>query len=508
MGHAVSDDKLGLPGRFPFTRGPYESMYAARPWTMRQYAGFADAAESNRRYRYLLQQGQTGLSVAFDLPTQMGYDPDHPRALGEVGRAGVSIASIRDMRQVLDGIPLDKVTVSMTINATAHILLALLIGVAEEHGTPAEQLGGTVQNDILKEFAARGAYLYPPGPSMKIATDVIEHSVRHLPKWNFISVSGYHIREAGSTAAQELGFTLANGIAYVESALARGLDAGDIGRRISFFFNVHNDFLEEIAKFRAARRLWARIMRERFKASDDAACRLRFHAQTAGSTLTSRQPLNNVARVTLQAMAAILGGCQSLHTNSFDEALALPTEKAATIALRTQQILAHETGLRDIVDPFGGSLRLEETTDRLEAEAARLVAEIDRRGGAVRAIEEGFYQGEIERSAIEYQRDIEGGKRRIVGVNAYVEPESGERVELLKIDEKLQERRRREAAELRASRNARAAAAALGRLCADAGRDANLMPAVIDCVKAEVTLGEISDALAETYGRYEPGRRG
>jgi methylmalonyl-CoA mutase N-terminal domain/subunit len=497
--------ELGRPGEHPFTRGVHPTMYSGRPWTMRQYAGFADAEESNRRYRYLLKQGQTGLSIAFDLPTQMGFDPDHPRAGGEVGKAGVSIASIRDLAQVFDGIPLDKVTVSMTINATAHVLLAMLVSVAERQGVTASALGGTVQNDILKEFAARGAYIYPPGPSLRIATDVIEYCVRHMPRWNFISVSGYHIREAGSTAAQELGFTLANGIAYVTEALKRGLEVDEVGARISFFFNAHNNFFEEVAKFRAARRLWARIMKDRFKAKSDKACRLRFHTQTAGSTLTSEQPLNNVVRVTLQAMAAVLGGTQSLHTNSFDEALALPTEKAAKIALRTQQIIEKETGLTDVADPFGGSYHLETLTGEIEAAAEALIQEIDRHGGPVEAIQSGFYQSEIEKSAVGYQRNIESGKRRVVGVNAYEDEEAPSRVETLKIDEKLQKKRCEDLARLKEQRDPDAVRRALEGLRKAREGDRNLMPAVIDAVKAEATLGEVSDSLAEGFGRHEAG---
>jgi methylmalonyl-CoA mutase N-terminal domain/subunit len=495
---------VSRPGEFPFTRGIHPSMYLERPWTMRQYAGYASAEESNRRYRFLLERGQTGLSVAFDLPTQMGYDPGHPLAAGEVGKAGVSIASLDDHQTLFREIPLDKATVSMTINATALVLLAFHVATGEAQGVAPEALGGTVQNDILKEFVARGCYIYPPGPSLKIATDVIEHACRHLPKWNFISVSGYHIREAGSTAAQELGFTLANGVAYMESALRRGLNADALGRRISFFFNAHNDLIEEIAKFRAARRLWARIMKERFKAADPRAMTCRFHVQTAGSMLTAQQPENNVVRVTLQAMAAVLGGAQSLHTNAMDEALALPSESSARLALRTQQILAEESGLRDVVDPLGGAKAVEDATERLEAEAAALIEEIDRRGGAANALD--FERREIERSALAWQRDVESGKRVVVGVNRYVE-ESAQAPATLKVDEGLREARRRDVETLAKRRDAAAARKALdGLRRADAAGE-NLFPATLDCVKARVTLGEICGALEERHGRYRPEAR-
>jgi methylmalonyl-CoA mutase N-terminal domain/subunit len=498
--HPFPVDDSSKPGEFPFTRGVYPTMYKGRLWTMRQYSGYANAKETNERYRYLLKHGQTGLSVAFDLPTQMGYDPDAPQAAGEVGKAGVSIACLGDIDQLFDQIPQEKVTVSMTINATAHILLALYQALAEKRGVAAEKLGGTVQNDVLKEFIARGTYIYPPEASMKICTDVIEHCVRRLPQWNFISVSGYHIREAGSTAAQELGFTMANGLCYMQHAIARRIDPNEVGRRISFFFNAHNNFLEEIAKFRAARRLWARLMKERFKATDERAMMCRFHTQTAGSTLTSQQPENNVVRVALQAMAAVLGGTQSLHTNSFDEALALPTEKAATIALRTQQIIGHEIGVRDIVDPFGGSWHIEKLTKELEQQAEAYIGEVEKRGGAIEAIKQGYYQQEIEKSALQYQREIEEGKRVIVGVNKYVEPETS-KVELLKIDQSLQKTRAEEIRKLKAGRGA---VQALDGLRQARDKDENLMPAVLDCVRANVTLGEISAALQEKYGRYDP----
>jgi methylmalonyl-CoA mutase N-terminal domain/subunit len=492
------------PGEFPFTRGIYPRMYADRPWTVRQYAGYATAEETNRRYRYLLERGQTGLSVAFDLPTQMGYDPDHPMARGEVGKSGVSVASIGDMEALFAEIPLDKVSVSMTINATAIVLLALHVATAERRGANPATLNGTVQNDVLKEFVARGCYLFPPKPSLKIAVDVIEHACRHLPQWNFISVSGYHIREAGSTAAQELGFTLANGIAYVEAALKRGLDPDALGRRVSFFFNAHNDFVEEIAKFRAARRLWARIMRERFKAKDPRAQQLRFHTQTAGSTLTAQQPHNNVVRVALQAMAALLGGTQSLHTNAMDEALALPSEEAARVALRTQQIIAHETGICDVADPFGGSFEIERETDRLEAEARAYIEAIDRLGGAAAALE--YERAEIEKSALAFQREIEDGRRVVVGVNKYDEPGNGHDLKVLKVDVKTQTARHDAFERWKAGRSKAPVERAVSGLRAAAAKDQNLFPSVLDCVKADVTLGEICAALIERYGRHDDGK--
>lgn len=493
------------PGQFPFTRGIHPAMYAERPWTMRQYAGFATAEETNKRYRFLLERGQTGLSVAFDLPTQMGYDPGHPMARGEVGKSGVSIAALDDHQELFREIPLDRVTVSMTINATALVLLALHVAAAEKQGVDPAALGGTVQNDVLKEFVARGCYIFPPGPSMKLATDVVEYACRRLPKWNFISVSGYHIREAGSTAAQELGFTLANGIAYMEAALKRGLDVDALGRRFSFFFNAHNDLLEEIAKYRAARRLWARIMKERFKAADPKAQMCRFHVQTAGSMLTAQQPPNNVVRVTLQAMAAVLGGAQSVHTNGMDEALALPTEASARLALRTQQILAEETGIRDVADPLGGSKTLEDATDRLEAEARALIEEIDRRGGAVSALD--FQRREIERSALAWQRDVEEGRRIVVGVNRYVEPDEARALQTLRVDEGVQEARSRRIEALRARRSRAGAEKAVDVLRRADEAAENLFPAVLDAVKADVTLGEICGALEARHGRHAPEQR-
>ncbi|HKS17175.1 MAG TPA: methylmalonyl-CoA mutase family protein [Planctomycetota bacterium] len=501
------EDNLGRPGEYPFTRGIYPSMYATRPWTIRQYAGFGSAAETNKRYRYLLDQGQTGLSVAFDLPTQMGYDPGDPMAKGEVGKAGVSIALPDDVEELFDGIPLDRVTVSMTINATASILLAQLIVAAERQGVPKDKLGGTTQNDILKEFIARGCYIYPPGPSMRLATDLIEYACKHLPQWNFISISGYHVREAGSTAAQELGFTIANAIGYAEEALRRGIDPDLFGRRVSFFFNGHSDFFEEIAKFRAARRMWARLMRERFGAKDPRAWMLRFHTQTAGSTLTAQQPENNVVRVALQALAATLGGTQSLHTNALDEALALPSERAASIALRTQQILANEIGLQDAADPFGGSWHLEKETDRLEKEAQAIIDEIAKRGGPVPAIAQRYYQSEIEKSAVAHQRALEAEKRIVVGVNRYVEKENGAlKVKLLRINEKVRAARIRRVEAAKKKRDAGKARAALARLASDAAGSTNLMDGVLEAVRASVTLGEISHAIRGVFGIYDQSR--
>jgi len=471
---------------------------------MRQYAGYATAEETNRRYKFLLERGQTGLSIAFDLPTQMGYDPTDALARGEVGKAGVSISTLSDMEHLFDGIPQDRVTVSMTINATAMILLALHVAAAERRGLRPEALGGTVQNDILKEFVARGCYIFPPSPSMKIAVDVIEHSCRHLPEWNFISVSGYHIREAGATAAQELGFTLANGIAYVEESLRRGLDANSLGRRISFFFNAHSNFFEEIAKFRAARRLWAMIMRDRFGATDPRAQMCRFHTQTAGVTLSAQQPHNNVVRVALQALSAVLGGTQSLHTNGMDEALALPTEAAAKLALRTQQILAHEIGIQDVADPLGGAGHLESETERLEGEATRLIEEIDRRGGAASSID--FERQEIEKSALAEQRAIEEGRKIVVGVNRHVETEPPAPIRTLRIAPELHAKRAQEVEEVRGTRDPGPWTRAMDDLRRASDRNANLVAPVIEVVKAGATLGEICSLLRERYGSYDPVR--
>src|SRR5690349_13452475 len=435
----VADLELELPGEFPFTRGPYADMYRGRPWTMRQYAGFASAEESNARYRYLLDHGQTGLSIAFDLPTQLGYDSDDARALGEVGRTGVAIDSLADMELLLDGIPLDKASTSMTINAPASLLLLLYELVAEQQGVEPAALRGTVQNDILKEYIARGNYIFPPRPSMRLTTDLFAYCAERIPSWNTISISGYHIREAGSTAVQELAFTLANGIAYCQAAVDAGLSPDDFGERLSFFFNAHNNFFQEVAKFRAARRLWARIMQERFGATNPKAQALRFHAQTGGSTLTAQQPENNIVRVAVQALSAVSGGAQSIHTNSFDEALALPTERAARIALRTQQLLAHEAGGTDTADPFGGSYFVEALTDELEARAKELIARVDELGGAVAAVEQGFVQGEIDEAAFRYSQEIESGERVIVGVNRYEETEP-EPIELHRIDPEAERR--------------------------------------------------------------------
>ncbi len=492
--------RLGFPGEYPFTRGVQPTMYRGRFWTMRQYAGFASAKESNQRYHALLKAGQTGLSVAFDLPTQMGYDADSPRAAGEVGKVGVSICSVRDMKQLLDGLPLGEVSTSMTINATAPILLMLYAAVGEQQGVPLSALQGTVQNDILKEYIARGTYIYPPSSSLRLITNLFAYCAKHVPKWNPISISGYHIREAGSTAAQEIGFTLADGIAYVEAAVSAGLKVDEFAGRLSFFFNVHNDFLEEIAKFRAARRLWARIMKERFHAKDPRSMMLRFHAQTAGSTLTAQQPMNNVVRVAIQGLAAVLGGTQSLHTNGWDEALALPSEGAARLALRTQQIIANETGVADAIDPLGGSYHLEHLTDELEAKAEAYLTRIDELGGMVRAIEQGFPQQEIQSAAYDAQRAMEKGDTTVVGVNRYQEPRPP--VEgLTHIDGSVEVEQRARLLDLRKTRSADACRRALDALKAGAEKvDENLIPLISDAVKAEASLGEISDAMRAVFG--------
>jgi methylmalonyl-CoA mutase N-terminal domain/subunit len=492
---------LGFPGAYPFTRGVQPTMYRGRLWTMRQYAGYASAEESNRRFRFLLEQGQTGLSVAFDLPTQMGYDPDHPMAEGEVGRVGVSICSLADMERLLDGIPLDRVSTSMTINATAPILLALYVAVARRRGIPLDRLSGTVQNDILKEYLARGTYIYPPGPALRLVTDTIAYAAAQLPHWHPISISGYHIREAGATAVQELAFTVADGIAYVEGAVARGLAVDAFGPQLSFFFNAHNDFFEEVAKFRAARRLWARTMKERFGATRPEAQALRFHAQTAGCSLTAQQPQVNLVRTAVQALAAVLGGCQSLHTNALDEALALPSEEAARLALRTQQVLAHESGVAATADPLGGSYYLEALTDRLEAQAQAYLDQIDQMGGVIAGIESGFFQREIAESAYKYQRQVETGEQVIVGVNAYTEATEPP-TELLRLDPEWERRHLARLARVRAERDAAQAAATLARLRDDAEGTANLMPAILDCVRAYCTLGEIVDTLRAVFGEY------
>ncbi len=496
------EEDLGFPGRYPFTRGVQPTMYRARFWTMRQYAGFGTAEESNRRYKYLLSQGQTGLSVAFDLPTQIGYDSDHPMAEGEVGRVGVAIDSLEDMEILFDGIPLDQVSTSMTINSTAAILLAMYIVVAEKQGVPMEKLRGTIQNDILKEYIARGTYIFPPQPSMRIITDIIEFCAKNLPKWNPISISGYHIREAGSTAVQEVAFTLADAIAYVEAAIKAGLDPNVFGKRLSFFFAAHNDFLEEIAKFRAARRLWARIMKERFGVTDESAMRLRFHTQTGGSTLTAQQPMNNIVRVAIQALAAVLGGTQSLHTNSYDEALALPTEESVRIALRTQQIIAYESGVGDTVDPLAGSYAIEAMTNEIERRAKEYIEKIDALGGMVKAIESGYVQREINESAYRYQLSVENGERIIVGVNKFQIEEDIPINNILKVDPEDEEKQKARLRKLKERRDNEKVKKALERVRKAAEGDENLMPPIIDAVRVYATVGEISDTLREVFGEY------
>ena len=497
--------RLGLPGQAPYTRGVYPKMYRSRPWTMRQYAGFGTAEETNQRFKFLLQAGQTGLSCAFDLPTQMGYDSDHPRAEGEVGKVGVAIDSIEDMQRLLDGIPLDQVTTSMTINATASILLLLYQLVAEEQGVEPAALGGTIQNDLLKEYVARGTYIYPPRQSMRIITDVFAYCKEHLPQWNTISISGYHIREAGSTAVQEIAFTLANGIAYVQAAVDTGLDVDEFAPRLSFFWNGHNNFFEEAAKFRASRRMWYRIMSERFGATDEKSKLLRFHTQTAGSMLTAQQPEVNVVRTTVQALAAVLGGTQSLHTNSFDEALGLPTEKAAKLALRTQQVLAYESGVTDTVDPLAGSYFLESLTDQIEADAWRYIEKIDGMGGAVAAIEAGYMQDEIEQAAFAWAKAVDDGEKIIVGVNRFGENEP-ESPEVFPIDPELQRRQAERVRSLRAKRDRAAVDAALEDLSSAARGTQNLLYPMKDALRKRATLGEVSDALRTVFGVYQPAR--
>jgi len=495
-------EKLGFPGAHPYTRGSQPTMYRGRLWTMRQYAGFGTAEESNQRYRYLLSQGQTGLSVAFDLPTQIGYDPDHPMAEGEVGKVGVSICSIRDMETLFDGISLEDVTTSMTINATASILLALYVAVARRQGAGLAKIGGTTQNDILKEYIARGTYAFPPRPSMRLITDVFTWCKDNLPSWNTISISGYHMREAGCTAAQEVGFTLSNAIAYVEAGLAAGLQFDEFAPRLAFFYACHSLFLEEIAKFRAARRLWARIAKERFAAQDPRSMMMRFHTQTGGATLTAQQPDNNIVRTTFQALAAVLGGTQSLHTNAKDEALALPTQDAAELALRTQQIIAFETGVADTIDPVAGSYVIERLTDQVEAEAQQYIDRIDAMGGALTAIEQGFQAREIQESAYRHQQDIESRRRIVVGINDYVEEEppiSG----LMRVDHSVGERQRARLGELRAARDAAQVDALLASLETAAAGTENLMPHLIECVEAGVTLGEICTVLRNVWGEYQ-----
>jgi methylmalonyl-CoA mutase N-terminal domain/subunit len=494
-------DRLGFPGQYPFTRGVQPTMYRSRFWTMRQYAGFSTAEESNKRYRYLLEQGQTGLSVAFDLPTQIGYDADDPIAGGEVGKVGVSISSIRDMEQLFDQIPLDKVSTSMTINAPAGVLLAMYIAVAKRQGADMHKLRGTIQNDILKEYVARGTYIFPPSPSMRLITDIFQFCAKEVPSWNTISISGYHIREAGSTAVQEVAFTLANGIAYVEAALKAGLNIDDFAGQLSFFFNAHNNLLEEVAKFRAARRMWAKIMRERFKAQKPSSWQLRFHTQTAGSTLTAQQPENNVVRVTLQALSAVLGGTQSLHTNSMDEALWLPTQKAVRVALRTQQIIAYESGVADSVDPLAGSYLIEYLTDEIEKGATDYISKIDDMGGALQSIEKGFMQNEIQNAAYVAQQQVERKEQIVVGVNQFTVNEEMT-LERLKVDPAIEAGQKAKLKKLRETRDQRLVDELLGKLKAAAGRTENLMPLFIECVENDITLGEICNTLRVVWGEY------
>jgi methylmalonyl-CoA mutase N-terminal domain/subunit len=493
---------IGLPGEYPFTRGPYHSMYRTRLWTMRLFSGFATAEETNRRYKFLLERGQTGLSVAFDFPTLMGYDSDDPMSEGEVGKCGVAISSLADMETLFEGIPLDRVSVSMTINGPAVMLYCFLLAAAEKQGVPFEKVTGTIQNDILKEYQAQHAWIYPPKPALRIITDIFEWSAAHAPKFNTISISGYHIREAGSTAVQELAYTLKNGFTYVEEGIARGLDVDDFAPRLSFFWDVHNDFFEEIAKFRAGRRIWARHMRDVYGAKRPESWRLRTHAQTAGVTLTAQQPYNNVTRVAYQALAAVLGGTQSLHTNALDETLALPTEHAVRIALRTQQILAYETGVANTIDPLAGSYYVESLTDELERQAEEIFAEIDDLGGVVAGIESGYFQGRIARSARRFQEEVEAGDRLIVGVNAF-EEEDATPLEILRIDESAGQTQRRRLAELRERRDEARVHASLGALTAAAKGDANLLPPMLDAVRAYATLGEIRGALESVFGRFK-----
>ena len=497
------NDELGFPGEYPLTRGIYPSMYRGRLWTMRQYAGFATAEATNERFRYLLDHGQTGLSTAFDLPTQIGYDSDHPMALGEVGRVGVAIDSVRDMEVLFDDIDIAKVTTSMTINATAGTLLTLYCALADRRGVVLEKLGGTVQNDILKEYIARGTYIYPPAASLRLVTDTFRFCAERVPRWNTISISGYHIREAGSTAVQEIAFTLGNAIAYTEAGLSAGLAVDDFAPRMSFFFNAHNHLFEEVAKFRAARRLWARIMKERFGAANPKAWRMRFHAQTAGSTLTAHQPFNNIVRVAVQALAATLGGCQSLHTNGMDEALALPTERSARTALRTQQLLAYEHGVGDVIDPLGGSFTIEKLTTDLEEEAAVLIGEIDKLGGMVAAIEAGYVQRQIEKAAYDHQLAIESGERPVVGINCFEEEErSDPQIAVHEIPEGLEQRKAAELEAWRAERDSDAVARALDALHVSVSSDTNVVEAIFEAVKQEATLGEVADRLRDAFGEY------
>jgi methylmalonyl-CoA mutase N-terminal domain/subunit len=495
---------LGFPGEYPFTRGVQPTMYRGRLWTMRQYAGFGTAADTNKRYKYLLEHGQTGLSVAFDLPTQIGYDSDHPLSLGEVGKVGVAIDTLADLETLFDSIPLEKVSTSMTINSTAATLLAMYIAVAEKQGVSADKLNGTIQNDILKEYVARGTYIYPPQPSMRIITDIFSFCKDHVPRWNMISISGYHIREAGSSAVQEVAFTLANGIAYVDSAIKAGLDVDDFASRLSFFFNCHNTFLEEIAKFRAARRLWAKIMKERFKAKKDSSCSLRFHTQTAGCTLTAQQPINNIVRVAFQALASVLGGTQSLHTNSYDEALALPCEEAVRTALRTQQIIAYEIGVTDTIDPLGGSYAIESLTTSVENAAREYIEKIDAMGGVIKAIEKGYIQNEIGDSAYRYQREVESKKRIVVGLNQFTVDEAPPS-NLLKVKPEVEKIQREKLAGVKKNRDNTKVKDVLQRLKKAAQSSDNLMPITLEAVKCYATLGEIADTLREVFGVYQEG---
>jgi methylmalonyl-CoA mutase N-terminal domain/subunit len=495
-------EDIGYPGDYPYTRGVQPTMYRGRLWTMRQYAGFGDAEESNRRYKYLLKNGQTGLSIAFDLPTQIGYDSDHSMSHGEVGKVGVAIDSLKDMEILFEGIPLEKVSTSMTINAPAAVLLAMYIAVAEKQGVSADKLNGTIQNDILKEYIARGTYIFPPLPSMRLITDIFDYCSKNLPKWNTISISGYHIREAGSTAIQEIAFTLANGIAYVDAAVKKGLDVDKFAPRLSFFFNAHNDLFEEVAKFRAARKLWAKIMKERFGAKNPKSLMLRFHTQTAGCTLTAQQPDNNIIRVTLQALAAVLGGTQSLHTNSRDEALSLPSQKSVRIALRTQQVIAHESGVTETVDPLAGSFYIEKTTREIEDAVMDYINQIDKLGGAPKAIEKGFIQKEIQNSAYDYQKDVEDKKRVVVGVNQFQSEEETMK-DLLKVNPKIEKQQIKKLEEVKISRKENEVKEKLNDLKEAANSDKNVMPFILECVKSYATLGEVCDQLRDIFGEYK-----
>ncbi len=495
------NSKLGFPGDYPFTRGVQPNMYRGRLWTMRQYAGFGNAEESNKRYRYLLGQGQTGLSVAFDLPTQMGYDSDHPLSAGEVGKVGVAIDSLADMRTLFQEIPLDQVSTSMTINSTAAVLLSMYIAVAEENGVSRDKIQGTIQNDVLKEYIARGTYIYPPKPSLRLITDIFEYCSKEVPQWNTISISGYHIREAGADAVQEVAFTLADGITYVDAALKKGLDIDAFAGRLAFFFSVSNNFLEEVAKFRAARRLWARIMKERFNAKNKRSLMLRFHTQTAGCTLTAQQPLNNVVRVTLQALASVLGGTQSLHTNSFDEALSLPTEESVTVALRTQQIIGYESGVADFVDPLAGSYAVESLTDHIEREAETIIDRIMAMGGMLKAIESGYVKKAISDTSYRFQQSVESADTVVVGVNKFTKKETP--FKGMRISGQVEDAQKERLAQVKAQRDNAAVQAALARIVAVAKTEENLMPAILDAVRSMATLGEVSHALLTVFGKFE-----